>query len=388
MTSSTSAQHLAHIVKPQPLYPNKSLLPSKPVIVAPTPVVAGSGSQQQQQQQPAAAQEKPQAKSVAQSMLERYKLLPEFESKYIVGDELGSGGFGFVVTAIRVEDQVEVAVKFIFKDKVPVHSLVKDPVLGVIPMEVYILKNMRHPNIIGFHDFFTDKRFYYLVMELHGVPWKKNMDPTAMRSQSAQPPQVHRSTSESAVTGRPPVLGKRHSMDLFECIEANSRLSEDIARKIFGQVVSAVHYLDSYRIVHRDIKDENIVVDQHFNVKIIDFGSALMVPSNGRLFDRFAGTLQYCPPEVLQGHKYRGPEQEVWALGILLYTIMFSGAPFANVSQVLNAEVPIPKYSRGPNAGKPRASEEVIHLLRWMLRKSPSDRANIEQVLTHPWLAK
>ncbi|KAI9179645.1 hypothetical protein H9P43_004973 [Blastocladiella emersonii ATCC 22665] len=333
----------------------------------------------------------PPAATVAQTMLEKYKLLPEFEQRYVVGDELGSGGFGFVVTASRVSDDLEVAVKFIFKDKVPVHSLVKDPELGVIPMEVYILKNMKHPNIIGFHDFFVDNRFYYLVMELHGVPWKKSKEgggaggpAPVTRSPSLQPPTIQRSNTEPAQ--RPPTIGRRHSMDLFECIEANSRLSEDIARKIFAQVVSAVHHLDSYRIVHRDIKDENIVVDQHFNVKLIDFGSALMVPSNGRLFDRFAGTLQYCPPEVLQGYKYRGPEQEVWALGILLYTVLYSGAPFSNMNQVLHHEVPIPRYSRGPHAGQPRASPDVIELLRWMLQKSPNDRATIGQVMNHRWL--
>ncbi|KAI9218889.1 kinase-like domain-containing protein, partial [Blastocladiella britannica] len=319
-------------------------------------------------------------------MLERYRLLPAFEEKYQVGDELGSGGFGFVVTATRRSDGAEVAVKFIFKEKVVVQALTNDPDFGVVPMEVHVIKKLHHPNIIGFLDFFTDNRFYYLVMELHGVPWQKGVDLNTLRLKSAsQPPALHRSYSEPSP--RVPVIGRRHSMDLFECIEANSRLSENVAQKIFSQVASAVEHLLDHNIVHRDIKDENLVVDAHFNVKLIDFGSALHIPTNGRLFERFAGTLQYCPPEVIQGNKYRGPEQEVWALGILLYTILFSGAPFANVNQVLNNDLPIPKHSRGPMAGKPRASEEVVHLLRWMLRKNPSERAGIKDIMAHPWLS-
>ncbi|KNE65427.1 CAMK/CAMKL/PASK protein kinase [Allomyces macrogynus ATCC 38327] len=323
-----------------------------------------------------------QAKSLAQSVLERHPLCREFVERYEIGDELGSGGFGFVVTATRRSDNREVAVKFIFKEKVPVHSLTKDPELGVVPMEIFVLKKVRHPSIVEFYDFFQDNVFYYLVMELFGSQWKKSGAIDAVKSQD--PPSLQRSYSEP--TPKAPVLGRRQSMDLFECIEASQKLSESTARTIFRQVVGAVCHLASHNLLHRDLKDENLVITSSFNVKLIDFGSAAFLPANGRLFDRFAGTLQYCPPEILQGQKYRGPEQEVWALGILLYTILFSGAPFANTTQVIQTEMPVPRYSRGPKAGTPKASREAVHLLQWMLQKHPGARASLAQVAAHPWL--
>ena len=69
--------------------------------------------------------------------------------------------------------------------------------------------------------------------------------------------------------------------------------------------------LFSAQILHRDIKDENIIIDHHFHPKLIDFGSATFM-QEGKLFSTFYGTTEYCSPEVLAGNKYRGPELEMW----------------------------------------------------------------------------
>lgn len=68
-------------------------------------------------------------------------------------------------------------------------------------------------------------------------------------------------------------------------------------------MVSAVSYLHNLDILHRDIKDENIILDERFSVKLIDFGSAAFLEP-GRLFSTFCGTIEYCSPEVLMGNKY------------------------------------------------------------------------------------
>ena len=62
-------------------------------------------------------------------------------------------------------------------------------------------------------------------------------------------------------------------------------------------------YLHSKKVLHRDIKDENIIIDTCFHIRLIDFGSAAVL-APGKLFYTFCGTLEYCSPEVLQGTPY------------------------------------------------------------------------------------
>ncbi|KAF9947225.1 hypothetical protein BGZ70_002807 [Mortierella alpina] len=342
--------------------------------------------------------------------LQHHALQPEFLAAYTLGDELGSGGFGFVVSATRNSDHKEVAVKFIFRDKVPVHGWAKDPELGVIPMEIYVLRNVQHRNIIGFLNVYQDVKFFYLVMELHGTPWSasnpllsknnvnaKNNNTTMVEAMASAtlnqrmvgsasttsssntsssslsfPMSASTSSSSSSLSHsgsendlfeppKPALLVRRTSCDLFECIEHHSKFSESQARMIFQQI------------------DENIVIDNDFTVKLIDFGSAVIIPRpQGKLFDRFYGTINYASPEILKGEKYRAESAEIWSLGILLYTILYGEVPFNDPVQAISGPYISPRV---------RSSNECLHLLNWMLAKTPDRRATIEDVVNHPWLA-
>ncbi|KAF9573804.1 hypothetical protein BGW38_008381, partial [Lunasporangiospora selenospora] len=219
--------------------------------------------------------------TVSARHLQHHTLVPEFLAEYILGDELGSGGFGFVVSATRRSDQKEVAVKFIFQDKVPVHGWAKDPEMGVIPMEIYVLRNVQHPSIIGFLNVYQDSRYFYLVMELHGTPWSTSnpllskeenmMAAMAQATMAQQQAQANGGTGSATTTcsgsesfpattsssssslnqladdqsPRPALLVRRTSCDLFECIEHHSKFSESQARMIFKQIVDCVFYLNS-----------------------------------------------------------------------------------------------------------------------------------------------
>ncbi|RUO96815.1 kinase-like domain-containing protein [Jimgerdemannia flammicorona] len=365
--------------------------------------------------------------TVSSKLLDNHQLHSEFLARYSLGEELGSGGFGFVVSATQYSNNREVAVKFIFKDKVPENGWACDAQLGVIPMEIYVLKNVRHANIIEFIDTFQDDKYFYLVMELHGTQWepaKTQLIHTAATSLPSPPadypgssyftpavqqkcqtpptcptqptfliqtpsistshmeehtvPQQDPSLLSSKKSKRPSLLVRRSSCDLFECIEQHSKLSEEQARIIFRQIVECVHFLDAKGICHRDIKDENIVIDSNYKVKLIDFGSAVAIPRpQSCYFNRFYGTVTFASPEILLGEPYRAEPAEIWSLGILLYTILYGEVPFPNQLQTISGPFAHPSVQSSP---------ECMHLLTRMLAKNPDQRATIEEVIRHPWL--
>uniref|UniRef100_V5ES36 Protein kinase n=2 Tax=Kalmanozyma brasiliensis (strain GHG001) TaxID=1365824 RepID=V5ES36_KALBG len=301
--------------------------------------------------------------TVSARHLADYELHPRFASSYTLGDELGSGGFGFVVAAKRNSDGFNVAVKFIFKDKVPAHGWVRDPKLGVIPMEAFVLKVVDHPGVVKFIDLFDDRNFFYLVMELHGTPW--------------QPPVPEPVAPAKGL--RPAPMMRRTSRDLFECIEQHSRLTEEQARWVFAQVVETVWHLDRIGISHRDIKDENCVVDADFNVKLIDFGSAVItdVRKPQPYFNRFFGTMTFASPEILQGKPYRAPHAEIWSLGVLLSILLSGQCPFPDPAAAVKGRISKPKG---------QWSEQALSLLLLCLEVDPDKRATIAQIRDHPWV--
>jgi serine/threonine protein kinase len=141
------------------------------------------------------------------------------------------------------------------------------------------------------------------------------------------------------------------------------RVPESTAKLIFLQIVNAVEYLHSLGFVHRDLKDEvrpillndllqNVVIDEKYNVKLIDFGSTTRMPAAddcANYFSLFNGTLHFAAPEILQGNTYRGPEAEVWALGVLLYTLMYGENPFQTPEDIVDMKIRYPsKPERTP----------------------------------------
>ncbi|KAJ3357999.1 hypothetical protein HDU83_000056 [Entophlyctis luteolus] len=309
---------------------------------------------------------------------------------------LGNGGFGFVTSAVRISDGAEVAVKFILREKVPPKSWARDPVLGVIPVEV------DHKNIIKFLDYFSDNMYLYLVTELHGAAWTPPLPSMPAACSQSTEDSLFKSLSPSfsdastlgsgiSVCESPTSsvceknekltpLERRNSCDLFECIEFYQRFNEDQARKVFKQIVSAVAYLASLNIIHRDIKDENVLIDSEFNVKLIDFGSATILNKNGYVSDGlFLGTLQYAAPEILTGSPCHGSACEVWALGCCLYIMLAGETPFESPSDIVTLPAPL-----APR--KAVLSPNVSGLIRWMLEKDPVRRATIQDILRHPWI--
>ncbi|XP_061696191.1 PAS domain-containing serine/threonine-protein kinase isoform X2 [Syngnathoides biaculeatus] len=260
----------------------------------------------------------------------------QFEEDYKPIKAVGKGAFGFVWEAIRRCDGQETIVKFISKARIMSDCWVDDPMLGRVSQEIAILTRVQHHNIIKVLEVFENGSYFQMVMEKHG-----------------------------------------DGLDLFDFIDMQPRLDEPLASYIFRQLVAAVFYLRTKNILHRDIKDENIVIDKCFHIRLIDFGSAaMMVP--GKLFYNFCGTLEYCSPEVLQGNPYEGPELEMWSLGVLLYTLLFSENPFSGVAEILDAKLkpPFP------------LSSELTGVLRGLLHPKPTQRMTLDQLLLQSWVSQ
>jgi hypothetical protein len=90
-------------------------------------------------------------------------LSPEFVRAYALGDELGSGGYGFVMTARHRTEGHEVAVKFIIKEMVPEYAWMENDAIGRLPTEVILLSFIEHENIVKCLDLFEDSLYFYLV---------------------------------------------------------------------------------------------------------------------------------------------------------------------------------------------------------------------------------
>ncbi|KAI9610836.1 hypothetical protein H4Q26_008678 [Puccinia striiformis f. sp. tritici PST-130] len=120
------------------------------------------------------------------------------------------------------------------------------------------------------------------------------------------------------------------SKDLFEHIEQSpDGLATQEVKKIFGQIVDGVAFLHDRNIVHRDLKDENVILDPNGNPQLIDFGSAAYV-REGSKFVTFSGTLDFAAPEVLKGDPHGGKEIDIWALGVILFVLITGECPFWN----------------------------------------------------------
>ncbi|TPX46215.1 hypothetical protein CcCBS67573_g10328 [Chytriomyces confervae] len=297
-------------------------------------------------------------------------LSPNFTKRYKLGRLLVEGRFAFVMTATRLTDGRKVAVKFIDVDKIPRNTWLPDrgsATGGYVPPEIAILQQLDHPNIIQYIDHVVEPtKYVLLITELHGSDWQ-------------------RASSSSTTLGGDDGVTTCTSFDLFECID--HRLPDPVARKIFAQIALAVNYLHANGIVHRDFKDENVVVDSNYNIRIIDFGSAAPIPKSQRaFFAQFQGTALYASPEIVRKEMYRGPEDEMWAVGVLLYTMVVGGSPFHSDAEILEGTVRMP---RGFHLESDKDYHGGCrHLIQRLLDCDPETRITIEEVLEHSWLKK
>lgn len=201
---------------------------------------------------------------------------------YMIMSTLGQGAYADVKKAIYKGTEEPVALKIY--EKIALQDQMKK---NNVIREIHILETLDHPNIIKIYDCLdTTSQVIIILEQVEGI-----------------------------------------SLKSYLAEKQDHRLRQKQAFYIFKQILDAVAYIHGKGITHRDLKLENILLTPSQQVKIIDFGFSTWTKKDGKL-KTFCGTPTYMAPEIINKNEYQGPPTDMWALGIILYTILCGTFPF------------------------------------------------------------
>ncbi|KAE8728181.1 CBL-interacting serine/threonine-protein kinase 4 [Hibiscus syriacus] len=260
--------------------------------------------------------------------------------KYQLGRLLGHGSFAKVHEATLLDDSSNVvAIKIIDKTKT-VDAAMEPRIIS----EVSAMRRLQHhPNILKIHEVMATKTKIYLVMEF-------------------------------ASGG-----------ELFAKVLRRGRLTETTARRYFTQLVSALHFCHQNGVAHRDVKPQNLLLDQNGNLKVSDFGlSALPEQLNNGLLHTACGTPAYAAPEVVRMKGYDGSKADAWSCGVILFVLLAGKLPFDDSNlvgmykKIHRREFEFPSW----------ISKPVKTIIRQLLDPNPSTRMSLVKLMETPWLKR
>ncbi|PVF97966.1 Pkinase-domain-containing protein [Serendipita vermifera] len=249
---------------------------------------------------------------------------------YTIGRAIGEGAFGKVRIGTHRLTGVRVALKQIPK-----------AVSASLTREIHHHRQLHHPHIAQLYEVIATETSIWLVTELCS------------------------------------------GGELFDYLAEKTRFDEFEARALFGQICLAVAYCHDQGVVHRDLKLENVLLDDHCNVKLSDFGFTREY-DRGSLLETYCGTAGYASPEMISGQKYLGQEADIWSLGVILYALLTGTMPFddddeeAIKRKVLAGEYEDPEW----------LSPEPRELIKSILIVDPLKRPSLQQILSNPWFSR
>jgi serine/threonine-protein kinase Chk1 len=191
--------------------------------------------------------------------------------------------------------------------------------------------------------------------------------------------------------------------DLFDKIEADVGVSEDIAHFYFTQLISGVSYMHSKGVGHRDIKPENILLSDSGNLKIADFGLATLFEYQGstKLSTTMCGSPPYIAPEVITCSKstqsrhagrvsgYSANLVDIWSCGVVLFVLLVGNTPWDEpTNQSWEFEEYIRANGRSSDDLWQKVPASISSLLRGMMSVDPTARWSFERIKKHPWYSR
>ncbi|XP_065852786.1 CBL-interacting serine/threonine-protein kinase 14-like [Euphorbia lathyris] len=269
------------------------------------------------------------------------EILPEFNNlfdKYELGRLLGVGAFAKVYHARNLRTGQSVAIKAVSKQKV-----MKGGFMAQVKREISIMRRLRHPNVVKLLEVLATKTKIYLVMEF-------------------------------AKGG-----------ELFTRV-SRGRFSENLSRRYFQQLITAVRYCHERGVFHRDLKLENLLLDDNWDLKVTDFGLSAVkdqVRPDGMLHT-LCGTPAYVAPEILAKKGYDGAKVDVWSCGVILYILIAGYLPFNDTNlmamyrKIFKGQFKFPKWT----------SPDTQRFLSRLLEINPDTRITMDEILNDPWFKK
>ncbi|XXG39946.1 hypothetical protein AAC387_Pa01g0777 [Persea americana] len=258
--------------------------------------------------------------------------------KYELGKLLGCGAFAKVYHARNIRSGQSVAIKAISK-----HKILKGGLVSQVKREISIMRRLRHPHIVKLFEVLATRTKIYFVLEY--------------------------------------VKGG----ELFAKV-AKGRLSEDLSRRYFQQLISAVGFCHSRGVFHRDLKPENLLLDESGDLKVSDFGLSAVSEQirNDGMFHTLCGTPAYVAPEILAKKGYDGAKVDIWSCGVILFVLNAGYLPFNDP----NLMVMYRKIYKGQFRCPRWTSPDMKRILHRLLDTNPATRITVDEILQDPWFRK